>query len=196
MAKRKTTAMTFPVKARLRERTSGTNVLADVRQMGGADLSQWSRWAYTKDDQDRTWEWDKILKESEGGRTECYALYARERLQGLACFDTKGHSTAAGQALVIDYIASRPGNRRGSGGFKDVGAALIAIAIYRSRELGWAGRLWLESLPGAEAVYVHLGFTKLNGRSKDGHAMFELSEENAARLSELASTQNIVSLPT
>lgn len=196
MAKRKTTAMSFPVKAHLRERATGAKVTSDVRQMSGPDLAQWSRWAYTKDDQDKGWEWDKILKESEGGRTECYALYARERLQGLACFDAKGHSTASGRALVIDYLASRPGNRRGSSGLKDVGVALIVIAIFRSRELGWAGRLWLESLPGAEDLYKHLGFTMLKGRSKDGHVMFELSEENATRVFEIARAQNIVSLPT
>ncbi len=194
MAKRKTTAMTFPVKAHLRERNSGTKVPATVRPMSEPDLAQWSRWAYGGDDQDKAWEWDKILKESERGRTESYALYADERLQGLACLDTKGHATASGKALVVDYIASRPVNRRGNGGFKDVGTALIAIAIHRSRELGWAGRLWLESLPGAAEVYTHLGFTKLDGRSKDGYMMFELSEENANQLFDLARTKNIVSL--
>lgn len=195
MAKRKTTAMTFPVKAHLRERNSGAKVPAIVRPMSEPDLAQWSRWAYGTDDQDKAWEWDKILKESESGRTESYALYADERLQGLACFDTKGHAIASGKALTVDYIASRPGNRRGTGGFKDVGTALLAVAIHRSRELGWAGRLWLESLPGAEEVYTHLGFTKLDGRSKDGHVMFELSEGNADQLFDLTRTKNIVSLP-
>ncbi len=71
---------------------------------------------------------------------------------------------------------------------------LIALAVGRSRELGWEGRLWLESLPGAEDVYTHLGFTKLDGRSKDGYAMFELSEENANQLTEKVHAKDIVSL--
>jgi hypothetical protein len=193
MAKRKITAMTFPVKAHLRERSSGTKVPATVHPMSETDLAQWTRWVYGSGDQDHTWEWDKILEESGSGRTECYTLYAEEQLQGLACFDTKGHATATGLALVVDYLASRPENR--GGGFKDVGTALIVIAIHRSRELGWAGRLWLESLPGAEDVYKHLGFTKLAGHSKDGYAMFELSEENAGQLFNLAHEKNILSLP-
>ncbi len=193
MANRKTTAMRFPVRAHLRERNSGAKFPATVHSMAEPDIDEWSWWAYRKDDEDRIWEWAKIFEESQSGRTECYAIYASEQLQGLACFDTKGEATASGHALVVDYLASRPENR--GGGFKDVGTALLAIAIHRSRELGWAGRLWLESLPGAEDVYTHLGFTKLVGRSEDGYAMFELSEENANQLWDQAREKNIVSLP-
>ena len=193
MAKQKTTAMMFPVKAHLRERNSGAKVLASVHPMGKADIAQWSLWAYRRDDEDKTWEWPEILEKSRSGSTECYALSARGRLEGLACLDIKGQATASGHALVVDFLASRPENR--GGGLKDVGTAFLAIAVHRSRELGWAGRLRLESLPGAEGYYMRLGFTKLPGRSEDGFAVFELSEENANQLLNHAQARDIVSLP-
>ena len=195
MSKQKTTAMMFPIKAHLRERSTGARVPASVHPMGKRDLAERSCWAYQNDDEDQAWEWPEILEDSQSGSTECYALYARGHLQGLAFFDTQGQATASGHALVVDYLASRPGNRRGEEGFKDVGTALLAIAVHRSRELGWAGRLWLESLPGAEPVYTRLRFTRLEGRSKEGYAMYELSEENAKRLFDFAMEQGIVSLP-
>ena len=192
MAAGEAMAMKFPIKAYLRERSSGAKVSATVRPMSKSDLLQWAGWVYRSHDQDKTWEWDKILGESNSGRSECYALSANGQLQGLACFDTIGYVTTSGQALIVDYLASRPENR--IGGLKDVGTVLIALAVGRSRELGWEGRLWLESLPGAEDVYTHLGFTKLDGRSKDGYAMFELSEENANQLTEKVHAKDIVSL--
>ncbi len=54
--------------------------------------------------------------------------------------------------LVAKYTTN-PGNRRGDNAVKDVGRVLLGLAIYRSRLAGFEGRLWLESLPGAELFY-------------------------------------------
>ena len=197
MPKHKPTTIDFPLKAILRDRKTAAGVVARIHPMMESDVEAWSEWEYEKNDEDRTWEWDEVFEEAEQSDSgiECYALYADERLHGLVSFDLQGHSSSGGCALIVDYVATNPCNRRGDAGLKDVGTALLAFAVCRSRELGWKGRLWLESLERAEPVYMHLGFAKLPGRSKDGHALFELGEVGAARLRQTVREQGILSLP-
>jgi len=185
------------MKVHLRDRRTNARVSATIRLMVEADLARWAEWPYATEDQDKAWEWDDILKTStrRGHRIECYALYAQNRLQGLVSFDLRGHSTSEGHALVVDYVATNPHNRRGAAGLKDVGTALLALAVHRSRELKWEGRLWLESLPGAEGVYQRLGFTKGPGRSREGHATFGLGKEAAARLWQTVQNERILTIP-
>ena len=184
MAKQKPTTLEFPLKALLRDRASGAKIPAIVRPMVESDIRQWGEWTYENDDQDAGWEWDKILNEpgrSSGG-IECYALCAEDRLHGLASFDLRGRATSAGHGLVIDYLATNPCNRRANGGVKDIGKVFLGLAVHRSRELGWNGRIWLESLSNAERFYERVGFAKLAARSEEGNAAFELGKVGADRI--------------
>jgi len=176
MAKIKASALRFPIKAVLREKESNAKMSAVIRPMAASDLEHWKEWPFTGEDQDTSWEWDKILKESRrrGSPIECYALLTGDRLQGLVSLDTAGHSAGEGRALVVDYVSSNPANRRGPDAVKDVGRVFIGFAVHRSKELGFEGRLWLESLSNAETFYDRIGFAKLPGRSKEGHVTYEL----------------------
>lgn len=193
----KKTAIKFPLQARLRDRSSGAAVPADIGPMAESDVELWGLWQYPKDAGDRSWEWDRIFADTRrpGGENECYAVVAQEELQGLMSLALSGKRTAEGQALVVEYLASNPANRYTTSGLKDVGVALVALAVHRSREIGWAGRLWLESLPEAAAFYEHCGFIRLPGISADGFDMFWLSEDAADALWRKARKAGILSLP-
>lgn len=181
MAKTKASALKFPVKAVLRRKETSAKVPAAIRPMTASDLQHWKEWPFTDDDQDTSWEWDKILRESRSRASpiECYALLTNDRLQGLVSLDTTGHATGEGRALIVDYVSSNPANRRGPDAVKDVGRVFIGFAVHRSKELGFEGRLWLESLSNAETFYDRIGFSKLPGRSKEGHVTYELGTAQA-----------------
>jgi len=183
MAKHKPTALKFPLKAALRDKGTNAKVTANIRPMLESDLEKWAEWPYATEDLDKTWRWNKILKESKKtGGIECYALFVDDALHGLVSFDLQGHLTDAGRGLIVDYLATNPRNRRGKRGVKDVGEVFLGLAVYRSRELGWEGRLWLESLSTAEAFYEHAGFAQLPSRSKDGYVTFVLGKAGADRI--------------
>ncbi len=55
----------------------------------------------------------------------------------------------------------------------------IGFAVHRSKELGFEGRLWLESLSNVETFYDRVGFSKLPGKSKEGHVTCELGTVQA-----------------
>lgn len=197
MAKTKASALKFPVKAILRRKETSAKVPAVIRPMTGSDLEHWKEWSFTDEDQDASWEWDKTLKEAQerGSPIECYALLTEDRLQGLASLDTTGHSTSEGRALVVDYASSNPENRRGLDPVKDVGRVIIGFAVHRSKELGFEGRLWLESLSKAETFYDGMGFNRLPGRSKEGHATYELGTAQANVIWQSMRDEKTIDLP-
>jgi hypothetical protein len=152
--------------------------------MTKADLKEWAKWPYDEDDQDASWEWNEIFAQADrpGARIECFALYVDAQLNGLLSLDLQGNHTSEGPGLVVDFLATLPSNRRGNRGFKDIGKVFLGLSVYRSREMGWEGRLWLESLSEVESLYEHVGFTRLPGRSKEGNAMFELGRAGADKI--------------
>ncbi len=200
MAKIRASALRFPVKAFLRKKKTGAKVPAVIRPMTDSDLEHWKEWSFTDEDQDASWEWDKILKETQerGSSIECYALLTEDRLQGLASLDTTGHSTSEGRALVVDYALSNPENRPDRSGVdpvKDVGRVIIGFAVHRSKELGFEGRLWLESLSKAETFYDGMKFNRLPGRSKEGHVTYELGTAQANVIWQSMHDEKTIDLP-
>lgn len=181
MAKRKSTKLKFPLKAVVRDRQTSGRVPALINPMDDSHRFQWVAWRYGQNDLDQTWEWDQFLEQSQRMESglECYALEAREELHGLMCLDLTGHETPDGTALVVDYVATSPANRPPHAELRDIGSILLALAVHRSRELGFEGRLWLESLPDSEIFYERCGFARLPGVSAEGNAMFSLSKASA-----------------
>ena len=105
------------------------------------------------------------------GQLECFAALVAGDLQGLMAVDLRGKSSRAGKAIIVDYLATNPGNRMPAKGTKFVGIGLIAVAIAQSIERGWGGRIWLESLPGGASFYESLGASQAAppvGRRKPG----------------------------
>lgn len=113
-------------------------------------------------------------------------------MHGLMVLDLKGRRFGSHHWLVVDYLATNPGNRAANRGLKHLGAALMAVAIARSMERGLAGRLWLESLEGAQRFYDNLGMDKSSRRSEEGHRIYTLETESAAELLEEIKRQRII----
>lgn len=153
--------MRLPIAATLVERASRKAVSAEVHLATERDLFGWTSWAYARHDADRDWDWWSIFQEAKapGGKLECYALVAGLALQGLMLLNLAGRGTGRNKTLAVDYLATNPANRQSASGFKRVRLALLAVAIMRSLACGMGGRIWLESLPDAEAFYVPVGQT-------------------------------------
>lgn len=79
----------------------------------------------------------------EPSRYECYSAVTDSGVEGLMSLDLEMKRVETGNAVTIDYLASNPENRPPGAKLKHVGAALIALAILRSREAGAEGSLWL-----------------------------------------------------
>ena len=169
---------------------SGVIRLAERR-----DLLAWTRWRYRSTDEDKLWDWRAILSEcqSSGGSHECYAALSMGELQALMVLDLHQTLARAG-GVVVDYLSTSPSNRTKQSGLKNIGTALIAIAVVRSLELGGEGRLWLESLPGAEAFYDSIGMIRQALRSREGHTIYIMEEDASKEFLEEIRKRGIITL--
>lgn len=186
--------MRLPISATLVERASGKKVSAEVHLATERDLFGWTNWEFARHAADRDWDWWSIFQgaEKSAGKLECYALVAGLVLQGLMLLNRAEGGTGKNKTLVVDYLATNPANRHSSAGIKWVGLALIAVAITRSLDCGMGGRIWLESLPDAEAFYGSLGFVARTRKSPDGLTVFTLSAAAAAELLEELQRKEII----
>src|SRR5207249_1641663 len=126
--------------------------------------------------EDRIWDWRSVYAESRelSGGHECYAAWADGELQGLMAVDLRPHNAQAADFVTIDYLSTNPANRAPRAGLKYVGTAMVAVAMIRSNELGFDGRVRLESLPNAEAFYRGLGMIRQTERSPEGNTVYLL----------------------
>jgi hypothetical protein len=134
-----------------------------------AHLSQAGRWREllkTAHEEDAAWDWAKIIAEARfnpprAGRYEDYALVYADEAQALMVIETARHLNRQGVPQVyIEYLSIAPWNRRSSRnppGFSGCGSAMIRVAVMRSSDLGFSGRVGLHSLPGALGFYWKLG---------------------------------------
>jgi hypothetical protein len=154
----------------------------------------WTRWPYRGEDEDRDWDWWRIYLEclQSRGRYECFAATARDELQGLMVLDLQGRRVSKLRCLAVDYLATNPANRLAHRGLKHVGSALMALAVMQSRKRGMAGRVWLESLTGAESFYEGLGMNRLARRSREGNVVYVLDETAANELVEVIRRKGII----
>ena len=106
--------------------------------------------------------------------------------------DVAGRKIGRTLRLAVEYLSTNPVNRRAEQGLKHVGSALVGAAIMRSLEQGMGGRLWLESLSGAEEFYGGLGFRKLPGVSDEGNARYALSAARANALLKVIKEREIL----
>lgn len=186
--------MRLPISATLIERVSSKEISAEIHLATERDLFGWTNWAYSRHDADRDWNWWSNFQESNkpSGNVECYALVTGLALQGLMLLNLTGRGTGKTKALVVDFLSTNPANRHSKSGFKRVGLALIGVAILRSLDCRMGGRIWLESLPDAEAFYESLGFVARTSQSSDGLTIFTLSESAAAELLEELKRKEII----
>jgi GNAT superfamily N-acetyltransferase len=102
-----------------------------------------------------------------GNNYEGYALECEGLTQGLLLLETQTRWSFfdRGQRLVfVDVVMTAPWNRlpiQRPPEWIGVGTALMTFAQTRSLELGYGGRVGLQSLPEAVRFYSRLGMTRL-----------------------------------
>ena len=113
-----------------------------------------------------SWEF-KQRRAARQGNYECYAIEHEGLTQGLLMLEIQNHWSQFdwGERLVyIEHIMTAPWNRpniQRPPELKGVGTVFMAWARQRSQELGYRGRVGLESLPGAIRFYEGLGMMRL-----------------------------------
>ncbi len=174
--------MQLPVRVVVKHTPTGKPVQGEILRVTPAHVSLLARWVHRKNDEDRTWHWDKIIEDSQDpdGPLECYGLFVGSNLEGLISIDTK--SRAGDGYLTIDYLATNPSNRDPNGIYKGIGLCLLGYALQRSYEVNLEGQIWLESLAGARSFYSSLGFLQTDELSTEGYDVYVLNRDIAAKL--------------
>ncbi|GEM_PF-3430944 len=178
--------MNFPLPIQLTHKATGASVQGFIQPTTIFDLELQRGWQYHKTDEDENWDWESNYFEclQSEGRLECYSARVDQTLQGLMVLDLEGHRVAGERSLGIDYLAANPANRSLESGLKFVGVALFSVAILRSFERGMEGRLWLESLSGAQTFYERLGMRRHTRKSRAGYFIYSLETNRAKELLE------------
>ena len=176
--------MKLPVMLKLSDRATGSAVAGLIRRTIFLDVLQWYSWLYSTDAQDREWDWMAIFTESiqYPRRFECYSLIVGGALHCLMRLDLRGKQLRRVRWLIIEYLAANPVDRNKTGGMKYLGEAMVAVATERSLEHNLQGRLWLESLPGAQGFYKNLGFETVGRQTKEGYYRYVLDSDTALQL--------------
>ena len=140
-------------------------------------------------EEDRHWDWVNKYLKLKTPNYERYALECESITQGLMLLELDCHRCHldAGKNLVyIDYLATAPWNRpsiQNPPDYKGVGTALFTLAVKRSFDLDYKGRLGLHALPLAEAFYTKLGMVDFGYDSdKQNLKYFELSSDKALEI--------------
>ena len=176
--------MRLPVTLKVSDRATGSEVAARIRRTIFSDILQWRSWVYAADAQDGDWDWMAIFAEAirDPRRFECYSLIVGGDLHCLMRLDARGRHVRGVRWLIIEYLATNPIDRDKNAGIKYLGESMVAVATERSLEHNLEGRVWLESLPGAEKFYDNLGFERLKRRSKEGYQTYLLDSNTALQL--------------
>lgn len=149
--------------------------LVELQQKHSDDYnSTWKEQLKLHGQEDKYWDWEFKLQfviRKQPNR-EGYAVEYDQETQGLMLIETQMHGSrlTPGKRLVyVDGIASAPWNReviQSPPKYKGVGTALLNFARKRSLELGFEGRVGLNSLPGVEKFYDRQGMIDL-GEDED-----------------------------
>lgn len=119
-----------------------------------------------------SWRFKQQLMER-NANYECYALECEGLLQGLLMLETQNRWSLfdIGQRLVyVEVIMTAPWNRpriQRPPEWRQVGRSLMAWARQRSVDLGYEGRVGLQSLPDAVGFYEQIGMVRLELEPED-----------------------------
>lgn len=134
---------------------------------------------------DATWDWKDLVEEARRnasvgrGAFETYALLHGDEVQAIMMIETIAHRGRDGNAALVyvEYVATAPWNRRReqvAPRFTGCGSAIMMMAVKRSRELGYGGRLGLHSLPEARGFYGKSGMKDYGADpAEEGYHYFE-----------------------
>jgi len=167
---------------------TGEEVIAEIRPARLDDVILWQRWKgqMPAAAEDAHWRWDEyiLLAEMHPRELACFILLAEGEAQGLMLLELEHENDLGEKDIHGLHISTAPWNRLPEKRFKYVGSLLVAIAVKLSIARGCEGRLWLESLPGAEGFYRRLGMIELGERSPgEGLVQFKFDADRAASFS-------------
>ncbi|MBI3913410.1 MAG: hypothetical protein HY327_04390 [Chloroflexi bacterium] len=147
------------------ERTLG----GEIRPARIEDLELWLQWLpiMPPDAEDAHWEWDEFIAQGLEYRDElvAFSLLAENKLQGLMLLELESKDAEGNASIHVLRISTAPWNRSPNNRYRFAGSLLIAQAVKLGFELERDGRVWLESLPGAEGFYRGLGMIELREKS-------------------------------
>jgi len=174
----------LPVAATLEEKATRRRIAAKIRHATWRDIETQLHWQFAPGAMDANWNWLHLWLSalSRPDRFDCLSLVVASELHGLMSLDLRGRRTADGRSLIVDYLATNPSDRIEGEGFKYIGVSLMAAAVARSIDLGYAGRIWLESLadPTTLRFYRSLGMTRQRRRSAEGFDVFVFDQAGAS----------------
>jgi hypothetical protein len=152
--------------------STGESVEASLVEMGAKHVEQfdllWSELLLEFEESDARLSWQfKQQLADRNANYECYALECEELTQGLLMLETQNRWSEfdRGQRLVyVEVIMTAPWNRpriQRPPEWRQVGRSLMSWARQRSVDLGYEGRVGLQSLPDAVGFYDEIGMTRL-----------------------------------
>lgn len=166
----------------LLRRADSVFVAGTIRSTSLSDKMLWTRWheEMPADAEDGHWEWDQFIDLSLTFPNQIHiaALELASQLQGLMWLDLTTERSE-GWGYHIARVSTAPWNRPPDSVYRGVGSILIASAIFKSLHDNRDGRIYLESLPGAEDYYRRCGMQEC-GRSDEEHLLqFRFDPEGA-----------------
>ena len=177
------------MQAKIVATSTGQEIMAEIRPARLEDIALWREWVrqMPATAEDAHWQWDEyiLLAKLYPDELACFVLLAEGQAQGFVLLELE-HRNELGQKDVHGLrLSVAPWNRGAGKRYKGVGVALFARSVLLSVERGYEGRFWLESLPGAESFYRHLGLIELPGiDQKTGLRRFKLDATGAAAVLE------------
>lgn len=163
-------------------RWTGERVAARlVPRLGEAELRQiegWQSKLRIRGEVDAEWDWRAFVANA-GTGAESGALVVEGRVEAAFLLSTIGYKSRQGDGplVYLDYMAVAPENRDRESGprqLRGCGSEILRLARYRSRQLGYEGRVGLHSLSTAESFYVAQGMRRWEPMQEDdGYVYFE-----------------------
>jgi hypothetical protein len=160
---------------RIVDRVTGESVGGLIRPVRLSDAMLWTRWHewMPADAEDAHWEWDHFIHIGVAlpQQYPVFALEAGGELQGLMLLEV-ALPRVADQGFHVSRLSTAPWNRPPESRLRGVGSVFLGDASLRSLASGHDGRIYLSSLPQAEAFYQRIGMRELQGRDPEGLLQF------------------------
>lgn len=176
--------MALERRVRIIECASGQVIDGTLRPATLSDKVLWTQWhgKMPPGEEDAHWEWDELidLGLAMPDRFEVYALEAAKELQGLRMLEIAGEEVELYGVHAL-RLSTAPWNRLPERRYRGVGSLLVGVAILRSVELNRGGRIYCQSLRGAEGFHERNGMIELGEPSYEGLRRFRFEEDGAAR---------------
>lgn len=146
---------------------------------------------FYQDSEDSHWVWQKKVLEAESdyfSEVKRIQIAGQDTVEAVIWYKNNAQSFLEENsgAIYISMLSVAPWNRHSTSPRKltGMGTLIMQYVIWRSLNLGFKGRIILESLPEAEQFYLKLGFVDIGIVSSEKLKYFELPPNKADELLE------------